>query len=138
MPHNKLSFEALFEWLEKDYPNHKYVAIFGSTGDKAVNRRLELGVAAGQHADRVYLSSDDVGYEPFDSINADIIPHLDHYGVPWTADPLRENCIRDAFAQAIELYRETVSRQWFWLWVRAMRVLFIRTACTSRLIATSR
>lgn len=105
--HNKLSFEALFEWLEKDYPNHKYVAIFGSTGDKAVNRRLELGVAAGQHADRVYLSSDDVGYEPFDSINADIIPHLDHYGVPWTADPLRENCIRDAFAQAIELYRET-------------------------------
>lgn len=105
--HNKLSFDALFEWLHKDYPDHKYIAIFGSTGDKAVNRRLELGVSAGENADLVYLTSDDVGYEPFDSINADMTPHLDKYGVPWTADPLRENCIRDAFAKAIALYRET-------------------------------
>ncbi len=105
--HNKLSFDALFEWLHEDYPDHKYIAIFGSTGDKAVNRRLELGVSAGENADVVYLTSDDVGYEPFDSINADMIPHLERYGVPWTADPLRENCIRDAFAKAIDLYRET-------------------------------
>jgi len=105
--HNKLSFEALFQWLHKDYPNHKYIAIFGSTGDKAVNRRPELGVAAGENADVVYLTSDDVGYEPFDSINADMTPYLDSYGVPWTADPVRENCIRDAFAKAIELYKET-------------------------------
>ncbi|NLC39711.1 MAG: hypothetical protein GX763_02215 [Clostridiaceae bacterium] len=105
--HNKLSFEALFQWLHKDYPNHKYIAIFGSTGDKAVNRRPELGVAAGENAHVVYLTSDDVGYEPFDSINADMTPYLDSYGVPWTADPVRENCIRDAFAKAIELYKET-------------------------------
>ncbi|MDD2426506.1 MAG: UDP-N-acetylmuramyl-tripeptide synthetase [Eubacteriales bacterium] len=105
--HNKLSFEALFQWLHKDYPNHKYIAIFGSTGDKAVNRRRELGIAAGKYADLVYLTSDDVGYEPFDSINADIIPHLDSYEVPWTADPVRENCLREAFAKAVDLYRET-------------------------------
>ncbi len=105
--HNKLSFEALFQWLHKDYPNHKYIAIFGSTGDKAVNRRPELGVAAGENADFVYLTSDDVGYEPFDSINADMTPYLDSYGVAWTADPVRENCIRDAFAKAIRLYQET-------------------------------
>ena len=34
-------------------------------------------------------------------------PYLDSYGVPWTADPVRENCIRDAFAKAIQLFKET-------------------------------
>lgn len=61
--HNSLSFKKLFHSIEQDYPQDELVIIFGCPGNKALNRRRDLGVVANLHADKVYLCMEDPGYQ---------------------------------------------------------------------------
>ena len=44
--HNKLSYMTLFENIRKLYPDRKILLVFGCHGDKAYNRRKDLGQLA--------------------------------------------------------------------------------------------
>ena len=71
--HNKLSFEKLFESVREEFPGKPVFVVFGATGGKGVNRRHDLGYAAGLLADYAVVTSDDPGPEPFADIAAGIV-----------------------------------------------------------------
>ena len=70
--HNKLSFEKLYQSVGEEYPGRQIVTVFGCPGDRAFNRRKELGELAGQFSDRVYLTADDPGSEEVSDISREI------------------------------------------------------------------
>ena len=67
--HNKLSFEAVFDFVDKFYPDSRKICLFGCQGNKALDRRKELPEIAGHRSDMVVLTSDDPANEdPMDII----------------------------------------------------------------------
>lgn len=75
--HNDASFTQIFKYAKEFYPNHQIKAIFGSPGNKAFNRRHELGHVANLYADEIYLVPDDPGYEDVLEINKQIQEVID-------------------------------------------------------------
>ncbi len=61
--HNRLSFETLFRSVRAEYPERTMSIVFGCPGKKAIDRRKDLGLAAGEWCDRVYLTEEDSGEE---------------------------------------------------------------------------
>ncbi len=45
--HNRMSFETLFRSVQEEYPGRRIVTVFGCPGKKALDRRQDLGEAAG-------------------------------------------------------------------------------------------
>ena len=74
--HNKLSFEKLFESTKEEYPDRKITIVFGCPGKKALLRRRDLGLIAGQNADYIYLTAEDPGEEPVEKISKDIAQYV--------------------------------------------------------------
>lgn len=81
--HNKLSFEELFRSIRKEFVGHDVVAIYGCPGYKAMNRRKDLGKVAGKYADKVFLTVEDPGREPFDHICEDASSYLRAASCPY-------------------------------------------------------
>ena len=59
--HNEVSMRALLENVRRSYPDRELCCVFGSTGDKGVERREGMGRAAGELADRIIITEDDAG-----------------------------------------------------------------------------
>ena len=74
--HNKLSYETLFENVKKLYPERKILLVFGCHGNKAYNRRKDLGELADRYADKVVLTEQDPGTEDVIDICNQIKEHL--------------------------------------------------------------
>lgn len=74
--HNKLSYQTLFENVKKLYPDRKILLVFGCHGNKAYNRRKDLGELADQYADKVVLTEQDPGTEDVMEICSQIKEHL--------------------------------------------------------------
>lgn len=53
--HNSISYEKMFQHVKKNYPNRKIAITFGCRGEKALNRRKDLGEISSKYADRIYL-----------------------------------------------------------------------------------
>lgn len=70
--HNKMSFDALYDTVRKEYPGYSVVSVFGCPGKKAFKRRFDLGESANANADFVVLCEEDSGEESFESIASDI------------------------------------------------------------------
>ena len=94
--HNKLSFEKLYESMEKEYPDYQVITIFGCPGKKALIRRRDLGLLSGQHSDLVYLVAEDPGYEPVEEISKDIAQYVEQFNTPYKMIEDRGEAIRDA------------------------------------------
>lgn len=67
--HNGLSFKALFKAADKAFPNRRKIVIFGSAGNKAINRRQDMARMAGSWADDIILTTDDPAFEEVSQIN---------------------------------------------------------------------
>lgn len=75
--HNALSFRTLFKTIEKEnQENRKVISVFGCPGDKAQNRRRDLGTIAGAHSDMIYLVPDDPGFESPADISEEIARYV--------------------------------------------------------------
>lgn len=61
--HNEVSMRALLENVRRSYPDREVCCVFGSTGDKGVERREGMGRVAGELADRIIITEDDAGTE---------------------------------------------------------------------------
>ena len=66
--HNKLSFETFYETIKQEFPDKKIISVFGATGSKGVNRRIDTGKAAGRYSDYTIITEDDPGYEKLEDI----------------------------------------------------------------------
>ena len=80
--HNKLSFESLFKSVKAEFPGADIVSIYGCPGYKAMNRRKDLGELAGKYSDKVILTVEDPGREPFDHINEEASYYVRKEGCP--------------------------------------------------------
>lgn len=81
--HNKLSFEALWPDIASLYKDYEKIAIFGAPGNKARNRREELGQIAAKYADKIILTMEDPDTESLESINKRIIAQIEKTNTPY-------------------------------------------------------
>jgi Xaa-Pro aminopeptidase len=70
--HNRMSFENLFTSVRQEYPGRKVAIVFGCPGNKAQNRRKDLGEISGKYADMIYITEEDPGEEPVQKISREI------------------------------------------------------------------
>lgn len=76
--HNKMSYEALFDYVHHHYPNRKVGFLFGCVGGKAFNRRQEAGEIADANADFIIITERDPGKEDVQKICDEILAHVTH------------------------------------------------------------
>ncbi|MDO4545635.1 MAG: UDP-N-acetylmuramoyl-L-alanyl-D-glutamate--2,6-diaminopimelate ligase [Bacillota bacterium] len=98
--HNKLSFEKLFSSMKEEYPEYSIVSVFGCPGKKALTRRRDLGTVAGQYSKKVYLASEDPGYEPVEKISREIAKYVKAQGCPYEMINDRGEAIKAAIESA--------------------------------------
>ena len=78
--HNKMSMEALLNFVAAEYPEQSVIIVFGCPGGKARNRRRDMGLLAGGYADKVIITEDDPGPEPLTEICAEIAGYVSSSG----------------------------------------------------------
>lgn len=76
--HNKMSYEALFDYVHHHYPQRKVGFVFGCVGGKAYNRRQEAGEIADANADFIVITERDPGKEDVRKICEEILAHVAH------------------------------------------------------------
>lgn len=98
--HNKISIETLIKSLKSDYPNKNLKIVVGCPGDKAYNRRKEVGELTGEYASYVYLTAEDPGSKNVKDICDEIITYLKPYHNNYKIIEDRENAIISALNNA--------------------------------------
>ncbi len=94
--HNRMSFEALYDSVAKEYPGKTVVTVFGCPGYKAYLRRKDLGELSGKNSSLVYITEEDSGEEPFANIAADIAKNVAAEHCPYVILEDRGEAIRRA------------------------------------------
>ncbi|MBE6622419.1 MAG: UDP-N-acetylmuramoyl-L-alanyl-D-glutamate--2,6-diaminopimelate ligase [Ruminococcaceae bacterium] len=100
--HNRMSFEALYDSVAKEYPGRKVITVFGCPGGKAFLRRRDLGELSGKHSSHVYITEEDSGEEPFPQIAADVAKNVAAEGCAYTILEDRGEAIRRAVCEGEE------------------------------------
>ncbi len=59
--HNGMSMRALLGCARQEFPDRQLTVVFGSCGERGLDRREGLGRAAGELADRIILTEDEPG-----------------------------------------------------------------------------
>lgn len=77
--HNALSMENLLKTL-RAYEPKRLICLFGGGGNKARQRRFDMGEIAGKYADLTIITLDNPRFESPEEINKDIIRGLEVYG----------------------------------------------------------
>ena len=99
--HNKMAFEKFFPSIKEEFPGHRIIAVFGATGDKAVERRHELPQVAAKYADELIFTKDDPGHEKVEDICHEMAESTPA-GVPYEIVPDRREAVRRAVELAYE------------------------------------
>ncbi len=94
--HNKMSFESLFASVKKEFSDRKIYIVFGCPGNKAQNRRKDLGEIAGRFSDGVFLTEEDAGEESVKKICSEIAEFVRAEGCPCEIITDRGEAIRRA------------------------------------------
>lgn len=74
--HNKLSYEAILSFVQREYPDRKVFLLFGCPGGKAFDRRESLAKVVSQYDNTVVLTEDDCAQESAEKICNEIAGHL--------------------------------------------------------------
>lgn len=98
--HNKLSFEKLFETIKLDYPEQNISIVFGCPGNKAYNRRKDLGTISAKNANMIYLTEDDPQKESVKDICMDISTYIEKEKGKYTIIEDRKQAIKEAINNA--------------------------------------
>lgn len=99
--HNKLSFEAVFDFVDKFYPDSRKICLFGCQGNKALDRRRELPEIAGRRSDMVVLTSDDPANEDPMDIIGEVEIELRKTPVEFVSIEDRESAVEYAVKNAV-------------------------------------
>lgn len=94
--HNYMSFKALYDSCEVEYPEAKLISVYGCPGKKALLRRRDLGAISGERCAYVVITEEDSGEEPFDSIAEDIAGYVRDSGCPYEIIEDRAAAVRRA------------------------------------------
>lgn len=75
--HNAMALENFFPAIRSAWPEATLIAVFGATGDKAVERRHEMPAVAATWADHLIFTEDDAGTELVADICNDMVAAVD-------------------------------------------------------------
>lgn len=100
--HNRLSFEKLYDSVFQEYPGYQVVTVFGCPGNKALNRRRDLGLIAGLFSNMVYLTMDDPGTESTAQISREVSHYVEMVGCQCICIEDRALAIQQAITDAPE------------------------------------
>ena len=98
--HNELSFESVFDHIEKFYPKSKVICLFGCQGNKALDRRMQLPQVVGHHADFAVITTDDPENEDPKSILDEVGAEMEKTPVPFVKIEDREKAVTFAIERA--------------------------------------
>ncbi|MDD6920667.1 MAG: UDP-N-acetylmuramyl-tripeptide synthetase [Eubacteriales bacterium] len=93
--HNELSFEKALSSLRKSFSEYKIYSVFGATGNKAKNRRVDLPRAASKYSDFIAIVPDDPNFEQYEDIAKIMIENID--GVEYKVYNTRKEAIEEIF-----------------------------------------
>ncbi|MBP5292062.1 MAG: UDP-N-acetylmuramoyl-L-alanyl-D-glutamate--2,6-diaminopimelate ligase [Lachnospiraceae bacterium] len=91
--HNGVSAHAILKTL-RDYKPTRLVVVFGCGGNRAAQRRIEMGEAAGSMADISIITADNSRFEKVEDIMKDIHKGFDPTGGNFIDIPDRREAIR--------------------------------------------
>ena len=100
--HNKLSAKALLKSLKNEYKGKNIKLVFGCPGNKAINRREEMGTLAGKYASFIYLTNEDSQDQDPKLICEEIAKYIEAYGKKYDIVTDREEAIKKAIKEATE------------------------------------
>ncbi|MDR1358088.1 MAG: UDP-N-acetylmuramyl peptide synthase, partial [Coriobacteriales bacterium] len=83
-----------------EYPGRPIFCVFGATGSKGSERRLDLPAVAVRYAKRIYITEDDPGEEPLAQINQQIAEVVAEAGVAYDIIEDRDVAIAHAIREA--------------------------------------
>ena len=98
--HNELSFESVFDHIEKFYPKSKVICLFGCQGNKALDRRTQLPQVVGHHADFAVITTDDPENEDPKNILDEVGAEMEKTPVPFVKIEDREKAVEFAIETA--------------------------------------
>jgi len=98
--HNGLSFEAVFGYVKRCYPEAKTICLFGCQGNKAYDRRKSVPEIVGKYANLAILTSDDPENEDPNEIISEVEKELQRVNVPYEAIVDRERAVERAVSVA--------------------------------------
>ncbi|MDR1088762.1 MAG: UDP-N-acetylmuramyl-tripeptide synthetase [Coriobacteriales bacterium] len=98
--HNRMSFEAIFSTVASEYPGRPIICVFGATGGKGSERRVDLPAVAVGYAEKIYITEDDPGEEPLARINQQIAEVVAAAGVAHDIIEDRDAAIAHAIREA--------------------------------------
>lgn len=81
--HNGLSVSNIIKMAKEQWSDRKIITVFGCPGGKGLNRRHDMGVAAGEMSDHIYLTADDPAEEKVADICAQIGGYVEQTGCPY-------------------------------------------------------
>ena len=94
--HNGMSLEALLGEIRNEFPESRLITVFGCPGNKAPERRREMGEVSARHSDLTVITEDDEGEEPLEDICAEIARSVKSAGGEYIVIPDRERAIDKA------------------------------------------
>ncbi len=98
--HNGFSFRSIIGTAKECWPGSRIVTVFGCPGGKALNRRKDMGTAAGEMSDYIYLTADDPAKEKIEDICADIGTYIDVTGCKYSVISDRVEAIKTAIMKS--------------------------------------
>ena len=93
--HNGMSTESILSTI-KEYNPKRIVTIFGCGGNRSIDRRYEMGEAAGKYSDFCIITEDNNRYEEFENIAKDILIGMHKTTCKYIVIPNRKEAIKYA------------------------------------------
>ena len=75
--HTQDAFSKVFTESRRKYPHSRFIAVFGSAGERDVNKRTGLGCVASQHCAIIILTEEDSRSESQETITSHILEGYD-------------------------------------------------------------
>lgn len=100
--HNGLSFQKSFETIKKSYPDYKIVSVFGTPGDRARLRMVDVCNISSANSDKIVIVPEDPGSEDYKDLTNRMLEIINNYNVEYEIYNTRAEGIEAAIKAATE------------------------------------
>ncbi len=94
--HNGLSFQKSYDTIKQSYPGYKIISIFGTPGDRARVRMVDMCNIASKESDKIYIVPDDPGSEEFRDLAKKMVEIIKDYDIDYEIYDTRADGIKAA------------------------------------------
>lgn len=94
--HNGLSFQKSFETIKQSYPDYKIVSVFGTPGDRAKLRMVDVCNIASVNSDKIVIVPEDPGSEDYKDLTNKMLEIIKNYDIEYEIHNTRAEGIEAA------------------------------------------